>query len=46
MKRSDQSFSKDDADNAVIEYAVVATALVLALTVVLAQIGGALTTPL
>ena len=37
-------FSRDDQDNEPIEYGVIAAGLTLALVVVLAQVGGALTT--
>ena len=42
MKRLLQFFSRDD--NEPIEYGVIAAGLTLALVVVLAQVGGALTT--
>jgi len=44
MKRLLQFFSRDDQDNEPIEYGVIAAGLTLALVVVLAQVGGALTT--
>ena len=44
MKRLLQFFSRDDQDNKPIEYGVIAAGLTLALVVVLAQVGGALTT--
>jgi Flp pilus assembly pilin Flp len=44
MKRLLQFFSRDDADNEPVEYGVIAAGLALALVVVLAQLGGALTT--
>jgi pilus assembly protein Flp/PilA len=44
MKRLLQLFSRDDSDNEPIEYGVIAAGLTLALVVVLAQVGGALTT--
>jgi len=44
MKRLLQFFSRDDQDNEPIEYGVIAGGLTLALVVVLAQVGGALTT--
>jgi Flp pilus assembly pilin Flp len=44
MKRLLQFFSRDDQDNESIEYGVIAAGLTLALVVVLAQVGGALTT--
>jgi Flp pilus assembly pilin Flp len=44
MKRLLQFFSRDDRDNEPIEYGVIAAGLTLALVVVLAQMGGALTT--
>jgi Flp pilus assembly pilin Flp len=44
MKRLLQFFSRDDQDNEPIEYGVIAAGLTFALVVVLAQVGGALTT--
>ena len=44
MKRLLQFFSREDQDNEAIEYGVIAAGLTLALVVVLAQVGGALTT--
>ncbi len=44
MKRLLQFFSRDDQDNEPIEYGVIAVGLTLALVVMLAQVGGALTT--
>lgn len=44
MKRLLQFFSRDDGDNEPVEYGVIAAGLTLALLVVLAQLGGALTT--
>jgi Flp pilus assembly pilin Flp len=44
MKRLLQIFSRDDRDNEPIEYGVIAAGLTLALVIVLAQLGGALTT--
>ena len=44
MKRLLQFFSRDDRDNEPIEYGVIAAGLTLALVIVLAQLGGALTT--
>ena len=46
MNRLVQLFSRDDADNRVVEYGVIAAGLALALVAVLAQLGGALTTAL
>ncbi|HET7852057.1 MAG TPA: Flp family type IVb pilin [Methyloceanibacter sp.] len=46
MNRLVQLFSRDDADNRVVEYGVIAAGLALALVVVFAQLGGALTTAL
>jgi Flp pilus assembly pilin Flp len=46
MKRLIESFSKDAEDNSRLEYGVLAAGLALALAAVLAQLGGALTTPL
>jgi len=45
-KRLIQFFSRNNADNEPIEYGVIAAGLTLALVIVLAQIGGALNTPL
>lgn len=44
MKRLLQFFSRDDSENEPIEYGVIAAGLALALVVVLAQVGGRLTT--
>jgi Flp pilus assembly pilin Flp len=44
MKRLLQFFSRDDADNEPVEFGVIAAGLALALVVVLAQLGGVLTT--
>jgi len=44
MNRLVQLFSKNDADNRAVEYGVIAAGLTMALVVVLAQVGGALTT--
>ena len=44
MKQLLKFFSRDDSDNEPVEYGVIAAGLTLALVVVLAQIGGALTT--
>ena len=44
MKRLLQFFSRDDQDNEPIEYGVIAAGLTLALVIVIAQLGGALTT--
>jgi Flp pilus assembly pilin Flp len=44
MKRLLQFFSRDDRGNEPIEYGVIAAGLTLALVIVLAQLGGALTT--
>jgi Flp pilus assembly pilin Flp len=44
MKRLIKFFSRNDRDNEPIEYGVIAAGLTVALVVVLAQIGGRLTT--
>jgi Flp pilus assembly pilin Flp len=44
MQRLLKFFSRNDAENEPIEYGVIAVGLTLALVVVLAQLGGALTT--
>jgi Flp pilus assembly pilin Flp len=44
MNRLLKFFSRDDSENEPIEYGVIAAGLTLALVIVLAQIGGALTT--
>ena len=44
MKRLVQLFSRDGADNGLIEYGVIAAGLALALVAILGQIGGALNT--
>ena len=44
MKRLLQFFSRDDQDNEPIEFGVIAAGLTMALVVVLAQVGCALTT--
>jgi Flp pilus assembly pilin Flp len=44
MKRLVQLFSRDGADNGLIEYGVIAAGLTLALVAILGQIGGALNT--
>jgi Flp pilus assembly pilin Flp len=44
MKRLLQFFSREDRDNEPIEYGVIAAGLTIALVIVLAQIGGRLTT--
>jgi Flp pilus assembly pilin Flp len=46
MNRLVQLFLKDDTDNRVVEYGVIAAGLALALIATLAQLNGALTTAL
>jgi len=44
MKRLVQLFSRDGANNGLIEYGVIVTGVALALVAILGQIGGALNT--